>query len=176
MGINLNLKIDVKFNKMVGLQLHLIRHAKTEKISQTGSDFDRALLPKGIKQAKALATFLENKQNFEILLCSSAKRTQETKNILSEKLIFHSIKDFPELYLASQFEILQLICEQQDVKVIWIVGHNEGISDLASYLTGNNIHMKTCAYVCLTPTIDQWSHLTANSCLVSDLFRPEIDA
>ena len=160
---------------MVGLQLHLIRHAKTEKLSPTGSDFDRHLLPKGIKQAKALAIYLENKQNFEFLLCSAAKRTQETKNILEERLRFQSNVNLDTLYLASNREILHLICQQQEVKEIWIIGHNEGISDLASYLTGNNIHMKTSAYVCLTPTIDHWSHLTANSCLVADSFRPEID-
>ena len=160
---------------MVGLQLHLIRHAKTEKLSSTGTDYDRRLLPKGIKQAKALANYLENKQNFEFLLCSSAKRTQETKNILEERLRFQSNVNLETLYLASNREILHLICQQQEVKEIWIIGHNEGISDLASYLTGNNIHMKTSAYVCLKPTIDDWSHLTANSCLVSDSFRPEID-
>jgi phosphohistidine phosphatase len=160
---------------MVGLQLHLIRHAKTEKQALTGRDFDRRLLPKGIKQARALASYLENKQIGEFLLCSSAKRTQETKNILEERLRFQSKVNLETLYLASHLEILQLICQQQDAIEIWVIGHNEGISDLASYLTGKNIHMKTCAYVCLKPTIDQWAYLTANSCVLADVFRPEID-
>jgi phosphohistidine phosphatase len=160
---------------MVGLQLHLIRHAKTEKIASTGNDFDRSLLPKGIKQAKALAAFLKNKKISEFLLCSSAKRTLETKKILEEKIRFQSSVNLEALYLASHLEILQLICQQQDAKHVWIIGHNEGISDLASYLTGNSIHMKTCAYICLMPTIDHWAHLTANSCLLADAFRPEID-
>ncbi len=160
---------------MVGLQLHLIRHAKTEKTASTGKDFDRSLLPKGIKQAKELASFLENKKISEFLLCSSAKRTLETKKILEEKIHFQSEVNLDTLYLASHLEILQLICQQKDTKEIWIIGHNEGISDLATYLTGNNIHMKTCAYICLTPTIDQWTYLTANSCLLVDAFHPEID-
>jgi phosphohistidine phosphatase len=160
---------------MVGLQLHLIRHAKTEKLSPTGSDFDRHLLPKGIKQAKALAAFLENKKISEFLICSSAKRTLQTKDILEEKIRFQSNVNLETLYLANHLEILRMICQQQDAKHVWIIGHNEGISDLASYLTGNSIHMKTCAYVCLTPTIDHWAHLTANSCLISEVFRPEIE-
>lgn len=175
MGIHPNLKSDDKYKKMVGLQLHLIRHAKTEKISSTGTDYDRRLLPKGIKQAKALASYLENKKIGEFLLCSAAKRTQETKCLLEERLRFQSCINLESLYLASNREILHLICQQQDAKEIWIIGHNEGISDLASYLTGNNIHMKTCAYVCLKPTIVEWAHLTANSCFLVDAFRPEID-
>jgi phosphohistidine phosphatase len=160
---------------MVGLQLHLIRHAKTEKISKSGSDFDRVLLPKGIKQAKVLANYLEGKQNFDLVIYSAAKRTLETKNILNEKLNFQSSVETRALYLANEMEILNMICQQNNPKNIWIIGHNEGISELASYLTGLPVHMKTSAYVSLTPSIDHWSYLTSNCCLISDAFRPEVE-
>jgi phosphohistidine phosphatase len=160
---------------MVSLQLHLIRHAKTEKISKSGSDFDRSLLPKGIKQAMALANYLERKQNFDLVMCSEARRTLETKHILNEKLNFHSYMDSRGLYLANEMEILKLICQQNNPKNICIIGHNDGISELASYLTGQPVYMKTSAYVCLSPSIEHWSHLTANCCLISDAFRPEVE-
>jgi phosphohistidine phosphatase len=157
---------------MGGLQLHLIRHAKTEKISNSGRDFDRSLLPKGINQAEALANYLAGKKNFDFLMCSESKRTLETKSILNQQLNFKSFLDTRDLYLAHEMAILNLICQQDHYKGIWIIGHNDGISELASYLTGQTIHMKTCAYICLSPSIEHWSHLTSNCCQVSDAFRP----
>ncbi len=155
------------------LQLNLIRHAKTEPQSKSGRDFDRELLPKGRKQAELLAAFLqENGIQLGNVFCSTAARTKETATFITETTACH-IDFFDELYLASCSELKQFIA-QQNGKTITIIGHNEGISELASMLCGELYVLQTAGFVQLQFELEDWALISQDTALITTRFRPEV--
>jgi phosphohistidine phosphatase len=132
------------------MKLHLLRHAKTNQISPTGKDFDRELLPRAFEQSAELKRYLQDhtiapKQ----ILCSSAVRTRQTWAAIEDLFPGVSIVFLDDLYLASSDEMLKIINELQSPEDILLIGHNEGISELASELSAALILLKTCGLVSL---------------------------
>ena len=153
------------------MKLYLIRHAKTDPHSSTGKDFDRKLLPRGKQQALELSTFLNEQQiHVEKVLCSSAIRTKETWRYLSENWTA-PIEFVPELYLCNHLTMLQLINNSNCQEDLMIIGHNEGISELATYLSGTTVHMKTGMLVELTFRGSSWTELTCESANITRTYR-----
>jgi phosphohistidine phosphatase len=128
------------------LIVHLLRHAKTEVSSISGRDFDRRLAPKGHQQCvelqKIVQTNISSKTN---ILCSSANRTKETAAIVFDE--GRSIDYFESLYLSDLSGLLAFIWKQESDTDMLIIGHNFGISELASYVTGKQVGMRTCGFV-----------------------------
>ena len=161
------------------MKLHLLRHAKTNQESKTGQDFDRELLPKGEKQVAEMAQFLSNLKDIEVH-CSSAKRTRQTFELLSstknnESLQFDFIHFSNELYLCSHLDLLNYINSLDTKNDILLIGHNNGISDFASYLSDEYIDFKTCGYCELEIQIENWNELSRGTAKVIEKFRPEVD-
>jgi phosphohistidine phosphatase len=156
------------------LKLMLLRHAKTEKNSVTGLDFDRQLAPKGERQAKSMSTHLNN---FELsnsaVLCSDAKRTRETFDFIQHGNALNSLTFDNALYLASREEIFSILSKHQGNSPILLIGHNDGLSDLASYLTDSYQHLETCTLLSMDVHADDWSEITQGSCTITQMFRPE---
>jgi phosphohistidine phosphatase len=139
------------------MELILIRHAKAENVSQSGKDFDRGLSDKGKEQVKLLATHLTNKLNtIQEVHVSSAKRTRKTYKGIEDLLPVKA--EFNEtLYLASFKVLLDFICQKRTNKQLVLIGHNEGLSQLASYLLDEDIHMSTAACLHLKFEVDDWT-------------------
>jgi phosphohistidine phosphatase len=155
------------------LQLNLIRHAKTETQSNSGRDFDRELMPKGREQAEILAAFLqENGIQLGNVFCSTAARTKETAAFITDTTVCH-IDFFDELYLASCSELKQFIAQQND-QTITIIGHNEGISELASILSGELCVLQTAGFIQLQIELEDWALLSQETALITTRFRPEV--
>ena len=153
------------------MKLYLVRHAKTDPHSITGKDFDRKLLPRGKQQALDLSHFLnEHKIQVEKVLCSSAIRTKETWGYLSDKWTA-PIEFTSELYLCNHLKMLQLINNSNCHENLMIIGHNEGISELATYLSGATIHMKTGMLVELSFQVSNWTELTCDSASFTQMYR-----
>jgi len=156
------------------LILHLLRHSKTNQISSSGKDFDRKLLDRGKEQARMMAEHFKNMSIAQTsVYCSSAIRTRETLAILQEEIIFSEITYLDDLYLASQASLLQFLWEK-DAEDIMIVGHNEGLSDLASYCMGSEIHLKTCSYIKINISALNWQEAIASKGQMLDFYRPLI--
>jgi len=132
------------------MKLHLLRHAKTNPNSPTGKDFDRALLPRGYEQLQEFKAFYtDNPFQVGRILCSSAVRTRQTMDEIQELFPSVPVSYIDELYLASSGELLQIINQLQCADDLLVIGHNEGISDLASKLSAAFILLKTCGFVSL---------------------------
>lgn len=157
------------------LKLNLIRHAKTNQESPTGRDFDRELLPKGIIQANMLAVYLaSNAIDLGTVLCSGAKRTRQTWHILEQHLFPETKASYKDdLYLAN-YPTMMLFIQEQTSKTITLIGHNEGISELASYLSGKDIHLKTGGFIQLSGNFENWEELIRDSMELVDQYRPEV--
>jgi phosphohistidine phosphatase len=131
------------------MKLHIIRHAKTLQASLNENDFNRRLMERGILQANSLADYLKSKSISCDVWCSEANRTRETLVILNEKCDFQKIEFFNELYLCSKRTFLELLWQDASDEDLIIVGHNFGISDLASYFLNDEIELRTGEYICI---------------------------
>lgn len=157
------------------MKLHLLRHAKTNQSSSTGRDFDRSLLPKGINQSQALGTVLGPYLKDVEIWCSDASRTKETLSIIQRQLSLSKPKYLKQLYLASRDEILDMIWNHESDRDLLIVGHNYGISDVASYFLDENIELRTGGYLIIEFDIDSWEESSRGLGKKVLTYRPEVD-
>jgi phosphohistidine phosphatase len=156
------------------MKIHLLRHAKTNQNSETGQDIDRSLLEKGIKQAEKLAHYIQH-IDFVDIHCSSSRRTRQTFEIVFKNKPYSSIHFSEELYLCSAKELLSYVNNLKTNKDIFIIGHNNGITDFASYISDHDLYFKTATYMCFDLTIDTWSELSKGTAKLIEAFRPEVD-
>lgn len=162
-------------NNAKKMKLHLLRHAKTEVYSASGRDFDRKLMTKGIIQANLMGQYLRIKQ-FAVheTYCSDAVRTTETYGIVSKMVNSGKFIQKNELYLADREALLSVIWKIKHGKDLFLVGHNDGISQLASYFTDESIHLKTCGYLCIDFSLDSWKETSIGTGIITDSFRPPV--
>ena len=154
--------------------VHLLRHAKTEVFSNTGKDFDRKLAPKGHQQCLKLKALLSKVMGEETkIFSSSARRTRETARFIfddQQEILF-----FDELYLAGKDNLMAFISNREEVKEILIIGHNFGISELASYYTGKQILLKTGGFVSIDFPDFSVNELSASIGIIKANHRCTID-
>ena len=157
------------------MKLHLLRHAKTDKYSNSGRDFDRKLMEKGKLQANGMAEFLTTK-NWQdtVLFCSSAKRTKETFAYIQKKNKFKKVSFDQSLYLAELKDLLEFIWKVDSKNDLFIVGHNNGLSDLATYFFGEDTHLKTCTYLCISFEAEFSSEWSRDLGIIQEVYRPEV--
>ena len=126
--------------------VHLLRHAKTEASSSSGRDYDRKLASKGYLQCAKLKEVVKLAINEGCKIhCSSAQRTRETGISIFETQ--QSISYHDELYLCDRISMAEFIRSYKQENEILIIGHNFGISDLASYFLGTDVTMKTSGFI-----------------------------
>jgi phosphohistidine phosphatase len=158
--------------------LILLRHAKTNKAEPDQSDFDRTLHEKGQQQISILKKYFDISygQTSLMVLCSSAKRTRSTlKGIESALTISEKVFE-PALYLASVEVLLDCINQQTTSEgTLLLIGHNEGLSDLASYLGNDRIHMSTGALISFEFDAETWSEISIANARLSGHFSPQGD-
>lgn len=130
-----------------------MRHAKSDWSHSDVSDHDRPLNARGRRDAPEMASWLEAHNAIpEVILASTAKRVSETiqrmvKHWKHEPLVIRS----GSLYLASPQTILEHIrCEAIDTegrrpRQLLVVGHNPGMEQLVSSLSGTDVAMPTAA-------------------------------
>jgi len=117
--------------------IFLLRHAKSSWDDTSRDDHDRPLNQRGERAAALVGQFLKQESLIpDLILCSSAKRTQETlarlQAIIGDD---HPALIEPDLYLAAAdvlFERLRKVGE--DAASVMLIGHNPGLEDLAATL------------------------------------------
>ena len=136
--------------------LYLLRHS--DAVNSADNDYNRKLSHLGKDKAHHFLTKFSTEFSFDLVLCSSANRTKETLNLLELKQT--EILFYDSLYLAEK-EMLLAEIEKVPVRIcnLLIIGHNNGLSDLAIYLTGSNIHLSTCQMVQIQLETNAWNLL-----------------
>jgi len=157
------------------LKLFLLRHGKATKFIDQASDFMRALNKQGTAQVNQIGYILcQNKTEISQIISSDAQRTVETAEIVNFYLKLKPIEFRTDLYLAKYGLILHQIGLTGKGKNILYVGHNNGISDLASYLTGKQIDLSTSQLVEIHFDLDSWQEITKDSGTFVNQIIPEI--
>ena len=119
-------------------RLILMRHAKTERVAESGLDRDRALTPRGLDDAALMGRILADKGlRPDLVLVSSATRTRQTWDAMHEAFGDAEVRIEPRLYDASTETIRRFVEDAEDkAGCMMIVAHNPGVQLLAmDYLT-----------------------------------------
>jgi phosphohistidine phosphatase len=145
-------------------QLMLVRHGKATPGFSGQSDFDRKLTESGQQDAFQMASRIRNKDFFpELLITSPAARALETALKFSE--VWQSPGEITTditIYEADSRHLLDVINNISDsVDSVALFGHNPGITDFASYLTGADIpDMPTSAVVWIEFPFEEWKYIS----------------
>ncbi len=121
-------------------RLILLRHAKSDW-PQDVPDQDRPLAKRGRRDAPAVGRWLRQHGHIpDAVICSTARRTRETWELVSAKLDANPAITFePRAYAASAMNLLYLGRELPEAAgTALIIAHNPGISELARSLVGTS--------------------------------------
>ena len=133
-------------------RLFLIRHGKSSWSNFELDDFDRPLNKRGKNDGPEMAARLaEAGIRPDLIVASPAERTKKTAIYMANGTGYdrEEIRFYNELYLGSLSYHLQLIDELfHKVDILFLVGHNNTITELGEYLTGKNLgNVPTCGIV-----------------------------
>lgn len=140
-----------------------MRHAKTEPYSETG-DITRNLTNRGVQDAEKKALAWKEKYPLpDAIFYSSAHRTTQTMNIISDILqIPHDrcLKSI-DIYYATPTDIDLMIhnIEDNSIKNIAIIGHNNTLTDYLNEKI-DNFHidnLPTSCFVGFQLKINNWN-------------------
>jgi phosphohistidine phosphatase len=140
-----------------------MRHAKSSWRDPALDDHDRPLAGRGRRAAKYIAKLLETEKLIpQFMLASTAQRAVETANWLVEEGGYDGPLELTRrLYLAEPAVYADLLTEvPPGTELALIVGHNPGISELVSQLTGEYIDMPTAAVARIELPVEELADVT----------------
>jgi len=150
-------------------KITLIRHAKSSWKNDALSDHDRPLNRRGKQDAPTIGQRLATRgARPSLILTSPAKRARQTARLIADTIGYprEFIQREKTLYLAAPDQILAVIAEQDNgFNDICVVGHNPGITELASELSSIAFdNVPTCGIVELETEVRTWSDLKQTRC------------
>ena len=160
-------------------RLILTRHAKSSWDEPAQEDHDRPLNERGRQSARALGDWMASRgYEPEEVLCSTAKRTAETWDVVaSAPLEVRPVLRMERgLYQASAAQMMDML-KTASAPTVMMVGHNPGIAEFAALLPAEQPldpdfrRYPTAATLVLDFQIDDWADLQPNSGSVMDFVR-----
>jgi phosphohistidine phosphatase len=119
-------------------RLIVMRHAKAGDLPG-GPDAERALNPRGRRDAAAAGSWLRSQGMLpDLVLCSTARRARQTwRQVAAGLETAVTVREDPRLYDAGAGELLDIIrSAPAEVTALMYVGHNPAAQDLAAELLG----------------------------------------
>ena len=162
----------------------LLRHAKSAWNDAGLSDHERPLSRRGERAAEALADYIAKKApRPDLILCSTAARTRQTLAPLVHRLAAPAPPILLEkgLYLAPEATLLaRLRKAPDDAGTVLLIGHNDGIGQLADALAGSgpaealaSLHEKFPTGALAILELDgPWSDLAPGQARLVEFVRP----
>ncbi len=120
-------------------RLILMRHAKSDWSQGGLTDFERPLNKRGVNDSSKMGKWMANHVELpDVILCSTARRTQQTMQLLLLGLMSSGIDTndieqyhFESMYLGSSGTLKQLIhLHINQHESIMLIGHNPGMEGL----------------------------------------------
>ena len=135
-------------------RLILFRHAKTERDSDSGRDFDRRLEERGRRDAERIGAEIDQQGlEYDLVLSSPAARAAETAELAGLSPRFDE-----RIYDASAGELLAIVQGADDaIGRLMLIGHNPGFERLASRITGQDMEMPTGSLLEIQLPVESWA-------------------
>jgi len=163
--------------------LYLLRHAKSSWADPALPDHERPLASRGRRDAKRIGEHLVRLGiEPELVLCSPARRTRETLELLRPALgATPTIRLEEELYGASSDRLLERIrALPEAVASVLLIGHNPGLQQLAVVLASTGAELErleakfpTAALATLTSANTSWSRLSQSDAVLAAFVVPK---
>ena len=160
-----------------GLQLILMRHAKSDWSNESLSDHERPLNRRGQRDAPNMARWLAECDLIpNLILVSSSQRTRETIRLMKEIWKTDPETKFQEaLYHSSPEEIIAAVqASGGEYQSVMVVAHNPAMTSLVSHFADKFMEMPTAAIAVFQPTCMCWSDLRPDTTMqLVDHMRPK---
>ncbi|WP_198413883.1 SixA phosphatase family protein [Cryobacterium algoritolerans] len=156
--------------------LILLRHAKSDW-SGDEADIDRPLNGRGRHQAPRAGAWLARSiPGIDLAVVSPANRARSTWELVSAELGRTPPTQVDDrTYAASAGQLLGVVRDLPDDAVtVVLVGHNPGIENLASLLTGESVPMPTSA-ITVIDLAGPWSNAGRSPAVLRTSGRPPAD-
>src|SRR5262245_24213840 len=158
-------------------RLIVMRHAKAGELPG-GPDVERALRPRGRRNATAAGKWLVGREVLpDLVLCSSARRARQTWQYVGAELAGEpDVSNDLRLYHADADELLGIFAATQpQIRNLMYVGHNPAAADVAELLTGTPVEFPTAAIAIIDLAVD-WPDLADGGAGAGELieaWRPQ---
>ena len=156
--------------------LLVLRHAKSSWKSLERSDHERPLNKCGERDAPRIGRLVaERKILPDVIVASTAKRAHRTAQAVAVEIGRSDRVQFDQrLYLATAAEILKVLAAVGgSSNCLMVVGHNPGLEDLVTRLTGADEALPTAALADIRLSIRNWTSLMSKSVgHLEGLWRP----
>ncbi|MFW5687597.1 MAG: SixA phosphatase family protein [Bacteroidota bacterium] len=144
--------------------LYLIRHGKSSWDNLSVEDYERPLLPKGIRRTKKVASFLkENSISPQLIVSSHAVRAFETACIIAEKLKYplEKIQVEEDMYFSGAEAMENIIYSVDDRhEQLMLVGHNPDMTNFANHFLFEKIdYLPTSGVVAIEFDTTLWNEI-----------------
>jgi len=142
--------------------LYLLRHAKSSWKDANLADFDRPLSGRGRRACETVGMFLKDKEiTFDLVVSSPAVRARQTTDLLLRAAKMRPELRFDErIYEATTTRLLEIVSQfENEHKAVLLVGHNPGMQELLSLLTGQSEEYPTAALTKIAFKNLKWSEV-----------------
>jgi phosphohistidine phosphatase len=157
--------------------LLLLRHAKSSWGEPGLSDHERPLNERGKQDAPRIGQLLKQLGlTPDHIVCSSAKRARKTAKAVAQSSGYEGeVEQTNALYLAAAAQYVELLRQlPEERSTVLVVGHNPGLEDVLTALTGARERLTTAALAQVTFPIEHWRDLpSAPSGQLVNLWRPK---
>src|ERR1700755_2992424 len=133
--------------------LYLLRHAKSSWKEPGLQDFDRPLNSRGKEAAPLVGRYVaKSKLRVDLLICSPAERARRTAALVKESAGLNAETLYDErVYEADAARLVEVVSQaDESADALMLVGHNPGMGELLTPLTGEARRGSTAALACLT--------------------------
>ncbi|MET0623357.1 MAG: histidine phosphatase family protein [Pyrinomonadaceae bacterium] len=156
--------------------LYLLRHAKSNWKEPGLEDFDRPLNWRGREAAPLVGRFIrKRKLKVGLVLSSPAARARQTAALVKEASgLAADILYDERIYEADAARLLEVVTQAaESADALLLVGHNPGMEELLTFLTGEECGMPTAAMACVALDVEKWGKARARAGRLEWLVHPK---
>lgn len=153
--------------------LVLMRHAKSDW-SGDEPDLERPIAGRGRRQAKEAGRWLdEHLADLDLVVTSPARRARSTWKVAGGECRHRPHVDTDErIYTLGDRDLLAVLRDtDDDISSMLLVGHNPGLDELVTRLSGERVEMVTSSMALLRFS-GRWRDLARGSCQLEAFGRP----
>jgi phosphohistidine phosphatase len=162
--------------------LYLLRHAKSSWDDAELDDFDRPLAPRGADACARIAARMRS-DGIEpgVVICSPARRAQETLAGLGDAIGAAAVELERDVYEATESDLLSVLRRvDPEVRSVMLIGHNPSIQRLALLLCAEGelldalrAKFPTAALATLAVSSSEWRDLRMGDATLEAFVKPK---